>query len=312
MRMEQFEYLSTISHFKSLSAASKALHLTTPALSMSIKSLEDELGFALLYRLQKGVILTERGEALIALYQKFAADILSLKNMPSNTLVNPLQGMLHVYVNYGCTLNVFSQYICRLYEAAPALHITVTECAYAELLDNVASQNIEFGITVLQYANHQPVYALNPQIQFTPLFSSNILCLAHKFSPIAQYKSISLKKLIQYPCIINQPVLPSETSLLNLISCFVATPQIEQVSSVNVFDHLISANLKIGLIPAMQYVSNPQYPLSGTVAIPVNDSAAIAYGYVTPQNYEPSFNSRYFLTHFSEFIQAYPQNYSAV
>ena len=61
MRMDQLEYLIEISKNRSLNAAAKKLHISQQALSTSIKTLEDELGFKVLYRSYQGVALTPKG-----------------------------------------------------------------------------------------------------------------------------------------------------------------------------------------------------------------------------------------------------------
>ena len=59
MRTEQIKYLIEISEHHSLSAAAEKLCITTAALSLSVKSLEEELGLLLFRRTNKGVELTE-------------------------------------------------------------------------------------------------------------------------------------------------------------------------------------------------------------------------------------------------------------
>ena len=65
MRMDQLEYLIEISKNRSLNAAAKKLHISQQALSISIKTLEDELGFEVLYRSYQGVTLTPKGAQLV-------------------------------------------------------------------------------------------------------------------------------------------------------------------------------------------------------------------------------------------------------
>ena len=53
-----------VAQTKSLSAASKRLFISQPAISKAIKQLENELGTALFFRSSKGVQLTDDGELL--------------------------------------------------------------------------------------------------------------------------------------------------------------------------------------------------------------------------------------------------------
>ena len=62
MRLEQLEYLVTISKCSSLSEASDRLFITQQSLGKAIKDLEDELGVRLLVRSNKGCTLTSEGQ----------------------------------------------------------------------------------------------------------------------------------------------------------------------------------------------------------------------------------------------------------
>jgi DNA-binding transcriptional LysR family regulator len=60
-------YLVQIEHYQSLSLAAEQLHVSQPALSKGIKTLEEQLGVKLLTRTYKGVTLTEEGLQVAAL-----------------------------------------------------------------------------------------------------------------------------------------------------------------------------------------------------------------------------------------------------
>lgn len=76
MKLNQIEMLDVIASSNSLSEAATKLHKTQPALTQSIKKLEDELGFQLLDRTQYRLSLTEKGRhfhkeaELLLSYQK--------------------------------------------------------------------------------------------------------------------------------------------------------------------------------------------------------------------------------------------------
>lgn len=64
MRLEQFEYFIEIANSKSISIAAENLFISQPALSRSIKALEEELGVTLFYRTVDGMRLTKAGQEL--------------------------------------------------------------------------------------------------------------------------------------------------------------------------------------------------------------------------------------------------------
>lgn len=64
MRLEQLSHLIEITRLHSISKAAEALHISQPALSASVKSMETELGVALFKRTNKGIFLTSEGEKI--------------------------------------------------------------------------------------------------------------------------------------------------------------------------------------------------------------------------------------------------------
>jgi DNA-binding transcriptional LysR family regulator len=64
MELRHLRYFAAVAAHGSFSRAAKQLHLTQPALSRQVKSLEDEIGILLIIRGQNTISLTSAGEAL--------------------------------------------------------------------------------------------------------------------------------------------------------------------------------------------------------------------------------------------------------
>ena len=62
--LEQYKIFAAVARTRSFSGAAKQLYISQPAVSQSVKSLEEELGFQLFLRTPKGVKLTSEGEML--------------------------------------------------------------------------------------------------------------------------------------------------------------------------------------------------------------------------------------------------------
>ena len=62
MDISQLEYFAAVARVKSMTKAARLLNLTQPALSMSIKRIEEEIGVPLFDRSGRTVSLNENGE----------------------------------------------------------------------------------------------------------------------------------------------------------------------------------------------------------------------------------------------------------
>lgn len=65
MKIEHFKYLVEIDKHHTISAAAKALYMGQTTLSSIVKSMEEELGYAIFQRTPQGVVLTKKGEQLM-------------------------------------------------------------------------------------------------------------------------------------------------------------------------------------------------------------------------------------------------------
>lgn len=65
MKLRQFEFLCLLKEYGSISRAAEEAYTSQPTISIAIKELEMELGYALLRRTNRGIQFTERGEKVL-------------------------------------------------------------------------------------------------------------------------------------------------------------------------------------------------------------------------------------------------------
>ncbi|MBN2285527.1 MAG: LysR family transcriptional regulator [Tissierellales bacterium] len=76
MHIEYFDYFYQVAKIKSISKVAKQIHISQSALSQQLQKLEDSLGYKLLERSNKGVILTEMGEIVL----KYSENLTNIYN----------------------------------------------------------------------------------------------------------------------------------------------------------------------------------------------------------------------------------------
>lgn len=95
MDIRSLRYFVEVVQLNGFSRAAESLFVTQPAISRSVKKLEQELGYKLLVREADGVSLTEEGEILLI----HAKHILAQFNQMDKALKEksgPIEGVLHV------------------------------------------------------------------------------------------------------------------------------------------------------------------------------------------------------------------------
>ena len=97
MMLQQLEYFRVLAKFENINAAAKQIHISQPALSISIKKLETELGYHLFDRTGNSIRINYRGEQFLEAVNDIFAVLESFKQrayLPSEKHYEIWLGML--------------------------------------------------------------------------------------------------------------------------------------------------------------------------------------------------------------------------
>ena len=94
MELQQLIYFRCVAQTEHMGEAAEILHISQPALSMSIKSLEGELGVPLFDRIRKNIVLNRYGIAFLGYAERALTEIdqgkkelLAMKSLESNRVI---------------------------------------------------------------------------------------------------------------------------------------------------------------------------------------------------------------------------------
>ena len=94
INFELYHVFCVVAKCKNITRAAEQLHISQPAISKSIKSLEEQLGGTLFIRTKRGVFLTEEAkidsDKISALYDAVAQDYLDMFYRPMSDPYNTL------------------------------------------------------------------------------------------------------------------------------------------------------------------------------------------------------------------------------
>lgn len=144
MRLEQLQYIVITADCKSVSKAAKKIYVSQPALSNSIKNLENELGFTIFDRTIQGVTLTPKGKELY----KIACSI--QQNLDRIVkLSNKFQYENEICIGavpMACGFS-FMDMIDSIRIAFPRLKLTVNELRPLKLWEELQKERIRFAVS---------------------------------------------------------------------------------------------------------------------------------------------------------------------
>lgn len=184
---------------KSFSKAAEKLHLTQPAISKRIKNLEDRLGVQLFDRLQKEVILTSEGEALLP----HALDILHSADNARQAVQEPRNkpsGQLRILASHHIGIHRLPMILKEFTQTYPDVELKLnfldSEGAYEILQNNGAD------LAFITLPDEAPT-AFNTHLTWQDPLS---FCCAPDF-PLAKLDKITVQALAQH-----HAILPSQTT----------------------------------------------------------------------------------------------------
>ncbi|MDQ0062660.1 LysR family transcriptional regulator [Paenibacillus harenae] len=145
INLEWYRVFYWIAKSGSLTAAAEQLHITQPAVSHTVKQLEDKMGGALFFRTSKGVKLTAEGDVLLR-YIEQAFHSISNGEKAIAEMNNLNSGEIHIGASDTLCNHYLLTYLEQFHEQHPSIRIHVTNRTTPETLALLKQGKIDFGI----------------------------------------------------------------------------------------------------------------------------------------------------------------------
>lgn len=233
---ELYKTFYSVAKNKNITKAAHELMISQPAVSKSIKTLEDQVGCTLFIRNKYGVSLTEEGET----FYKNIKPAIEMIEHAEETLQETLNldyGTLSIGVSNTLTRKYLLPYIKKFHEQYPRIKIKISTSPTFELITQARNGLIDFIILNLPYQ-------LPSDFKETTLKEVNDCFIASKDWKELNGKTIPLKEMNNYPLILiakgsNTRIFLDDFCEKNNI---ILSPEMELASH-----SLVTAFTKIGL-----------------------------------------------------------------
>lgn len=199
MTLQQLKYVLGIADSGSLNAASKHLYISQPTLSSAVKELEDEIGFPLFRRSNRGVTVTAQGEEFLNYARQVCAQCALLE---SRFVAGKSKKKFSVSAqHYTFAVHAFSELIRKV--GMEEYEFSMLETKTIECIENVRDYKSELGILYLDEFNQRYVSKLLEEnnLEFHPLKDCSTCVYLWQGHPLAHRPVLSMEDLEPYPCI---------------------------------------------------------------------------------------------------------------
>ena len=200
MNITQLKYVLSTAASSSMREAATRLFVSQPALSASIRDLEDELGFLIFERTSKGISLTDAGREFV-IYAKKAVGQYEVLEERYLARDRDKEFFSVSTQHYNFAIKAFTAVIR---ETDPERFVfSIHETKTRDVLDDVRSLKSEVGVVSFSGANEEVIRKLfrDYQLEFVPLMRRDTYAYVWKTHPFAGREEISIEELQDYPCI---------------------------------------------------------------------------------------------------------------
>ena len=258
LQSKRLQYFLAAVDAQRFSAAAAELGISQPALSRSIKQLEDELGVSLFKREARGVALTRYGEILERRARSIEREA-DLTASEIEALKSGKVGLLRVGAGPLWLRVYLPPAITTLQGQRPGLRVELSAGVVDTLVPKVLDGELDVACTHLDFPGHQ---------ELTKVHLTNVshTIIAHKKHPLVQRGVVALKELLDYPWV----TLKGDYVRSNRIGAFFASQNLDPPDSAVVVSpgggsfNLLGAGDYLSTVPTAML---PVAELNGCVRI---------------------------------------------
>lgn len=261
MELFQLQSFQAVASLGGFTRAAEAMHLTQPAVTRQIASLEKELHTRLFDRLGKTVKLTTAGEALL----KYAESIMRLEKEAKQAISDigsGAAGRLTLGASSTIATYVLPSILKRYHSEFPKIEIAVHTGISAQVLEMVLSNVVDIGLVTS--------VAKDDTLQSLDLGDYDTCVVTPPEHPLAFRESISAADLANSPLILMESGTNLRTYVDRLLNAAGVEEQVTmELDNVEAIKRMIEAGLGISMLPRVSI--NAEIESGRLVALPLAD-----------------------------------------
>ena len=278
MNITQLKYVIKIAASSSMREAATKLYVSQPALSASIRELEDELGIVIFDRTNKGISLTEAGRDFLSYAKKAVGqyEILEDRYLSDDTEKKHFSVSTQ---HFNFAIKAFTDVIKN---TDPEKYVfSIHETRTKEVLDDVKNLKSEVGVISFSGSNEAVIKKLfsTYKLEFAPLMKRQTYVYVWKNHKYAGKKEISIEDMKEFPCVFfdqgDDPDFYLSEEALSDQTFDKMIKSDDRATTMEIISDLGGYSIGSGML------SDKDAILKGLVSIKLKEEDPIVIGYIT-------------------------------
>jgi DNA-binding transcriptional LysR family regulator len=193
--LQKIETFLSAAESLNLTKTAKQLHLSQPAVSHQIKSLEQELNTTLFIRSNTGLQLTEGGRLLMPWARRLLHDTNDLKEMMAS-LQTDIVGELRIACSTTGGKYILPQMAARFCKKFPGIYVRILACGPEQASLNLLEGEAHLGVVSTEIED--------PSLELQKFFSDRITLIVPSTHRWALRKQIEPSEILEEPIIMRE------------------------------------------------------------------------------------------------------------
>lgn len=186
--VKQLRHFVAVVELGSITKAAEAQHITQPALTRSIRNMEERIGGPLLIRSSRSITPTEAGETLYR-YARLIIRQAEIAMRDVTAISRGEKGHVHIGVGSLFAPSLIRQLIPDVAGKFPGLHLRITEGFFEDLVGGLTGGDIDVIIS------NFPPGTVPQGVTLKPLFNVETEFVVGASHPLAQQKEVTANDL---------------------------------------------------------------------------------------------------------------------
>jgi DNA-binding transcriptional LysR family regulator len=251
MNKLQIELIVRISETGSFTKAGEELHMTQPAVSRAVATIETQLGTKLIERDKKnGLFFTDVGERILVIFRKILSELQKV-----DELIAAEQGLEIGKVHIGAYRTACTRFIPKIIrtmeEKYPGLEVKLSEGSVDQVKEWLRSKSIDVGVIIPPDKDFDTV----------PLIKDQLIVLMHSNHPLYQKETISIPDLQDEDIILGRGGY--DVQIHDLFKVFKLKPKVRfEVNYIDTALSMVQEGLGITITTKKNILSLPEQVVS--------------------------------------------------
>lgn len=242
LSLRQLRAFEAVARTTSFTRAAAELHLSQPALTVQIRSLEAALGLKLLDRNTRRVQLTSIGAELLPVFERVLGDLRAVAEN-ARELAAGDRGTVQVAALPSVCARLLPAAIARLRATHPGITVKLRDTVAQRIIALLRSEDADVGIGSFAAGERD--------IETEPLMADRLVAVMPRGHPLASRKALRLAELARHPLILTD----IQSSVRALVDRAMAAAGLDaspafEVTYMSTAVGLVQAGLGVAILPA--------------------------------------------------------------